>query len=88
MKKINVNPQRILFSATFTEEIEAKIGEYVDNCKAFLMQNAALKLKGVKMFRMSYNEYLKMDAIQEVYETFDMFQTMIFVNKKVDAENV
>lgn len=88
LKKVNVEPQRILFSATFTPEVEAKIGEYCTNVKAYLMQNTALKLKGVKMFRMFYNDLVKMDAIQEVYETFDMFQTMIFVNKKNDAESV
>jgi len=37
------------------------------------MQNSALKLKGVKMYRMFVNEFLKMDAIRDVYEMFDMF---------------
>lgn len=33
-------------------------------------------------------EFLKQDTIKEIYEVFDMFQTMIFSNKKKDAEEL
>lgn len=56
--------------------------------QAFRIQKEALKLKGVKMFRLHVNPYLKEETIKEVYEVFDMFQTMIFVNKKQEAENL
>jgi len=29
-----------------------------------------------------------MDMIKDIYDTFDAFQTMIFVNKKADAEKM
>lgn len=37
------------------------------------------------MYRIYVNDFCKMDMIQDIYEMFDCFQTMIFVNKKVEA---
>ena len=53
LKKIDVNPQHCLFSATFTDDVincaKALIGDY----KAFPIKKEALKLKGVKQFKMN-----------------------------------
>lgn len=40
------------------------------------------------MFKMMVVPFLKQDTIKDVYEVFDMFQTMIFSNKKSDAEEL
>ena len=52
---------------------------------AYRLQKEALKLKGVKNYRMYVNKNFKMDEMCNIYETFDVFQTMIFVFKKDDA---
>jgi len=50
------------------------------------MQAKALKLKGVKQFRIHMTPAEKIEFIGEVYETFEKSQTIIFTNKKADAK--
>lgn len=78
----------MLFSATFTDVVTETIDKFFDCVQAFRIQKEALKLKGVKMFRLPVQPYFKQDTIKEVYEIFDMFQTMIFVNKKEEAKSL
>lgn len=89
LEKINVKPQFVLFSATFNDDIMKIIQEHFTSIEAFTVTKEALKLQGVKMFRMQVpilHEFSKVDVMTEVYDVFDVFQTMIFVNKKKDAE--
>lgn len=62
-----------------------KIGRFFTALKIFTVSKEALKLKGVKQFRMSVPEKEKQDFIMKVYTEMDVYQTMIFVNKKEDA---
>ena len=78
----------MLFSATFTDDIIELINKFFDKIEAFTIQKEALKLKGVKLFKIRTLPELKQDLIKEVYEAFDMFQTMIFANKKQDVERL
>lgn len=87
-KKKGIKPQVVLFSATFTDPIIESITKFVNPVQAFRIQKEALKLKGVKMFRLHVNNYVKQDTIRQVYEIFDTFQTMIFVNMKQEAESL
>lgn len=52
------------------------------------MKTEALKLKGVKQFRLVVNESDKPKFVNDVYTQLDSYQTMIFVQKKVDATNL
>ena len=40
------------------------------------------------MYRIYVNDFCKMDMIKDIYEEFDVFQTMIFVNKKQEATDI
>lgn len=64
-------PQTVLFSATFDEVVMDNIQKFID-CKAFRIQKEALKLKGVKMFRIRVQPSYKMEFINEVYSQFQM----------------
>lgn len=84
---MNIQTQKIFFSATFTDEIVNNISSIFNEqtITAYRLQKEALKLKGVKNYRMYVNSMFKMDELCNIYTTFDMFQTMIFVFKKEDA---
>ena len=84
-EKLKINPQTVLFSATFDDAVMKCINTFFTSVQVFRIQKEALKLKGVKMYRMTVAEKAKLDLINQVYLTFDMLQTMIFVNKKDDA---
>lgn len=77
-----------MFSATIGADVLETIQKYVSPLECHPVANEALKLKGVKMFRMDVNQILKKDTILDVYETFDSCQTMIFVNKKTEADDL
>ena len=62
-----------------------KIGRFFTTLKIFTVSKEALKLKGVKQYRMKVPEAQKQDFIMDVYKEMDVYQTMIFVNKKEDA---
>lgn len=47
-----------------------------------------MKLKGVKMLRIEMEAKDRMSFIGEVYNTLGNFQTMIFLNKKDEAESM
>jgi len=87
-EKVKVKPQFVLFSATFNESVIECINKFFEKMEAFTIEKEALKLKGVKMYKMRVEQLMKIDTIKEVYEVFDVFQTMIFCNKKKDAETL
>jgi len=75
-----------LFSATFTDDIEAVIQKFITSLKAFRVAKEALKLKGIQMLRVGVNPENKASFIDEVYNNLGNYQTMIFMNTKKDAE--
>jgi superfamily II DNA/RNA helicase len=85
LKKLDVNPQHCLFSATFTDDVincaKALIGDY----KAFPIKKEALKLKGVKQFKLSIAGQDRTDFIANLHGKLDQAMTMVFVNRKDTA---
>jgi ATP-dependent RNA helicase DDX19/DBP5 len=81
----SIAAQQVLFSATFDPLTMGKIGGFFTSLKMFTLPKEALKLKGVKQYRMRVAEAQKEDFIMDVYREMDVYQTMIFVNKKEDA---
>ena len=51
LKKKNADPQQVLFSATFSEEIKEKMQAQVGNLTCYFLKDAALKLEGVQHFQ-------------------------------------
>lgn len=63
-----VNPQHLLFSATFTEEVQENIKKFINEYQAFPLKVEALKLKGVKQYKISIKGGKKFKFIQDLYE--------------------
>ena len=69
--KLKINPQTVLFSATFDDAVMRCINTFYTSVQVFRIQKEALRLKGVKMFRMSVAENAKLELLNQVYLTFD-----------------
>ena len=82
LNNLKMQPQKILFSATFPDEVLTSIKTFL-KCQAYMIYEKDLNLKGVNLYRILVKD-CKMDVIKGIYE-IDMFQTMIFINKKQDA---
>ena len=65
--KVKINPQLVLFSATFDEFTIAIIRNFVPTCTCFRIQKEALKLKGVQMFRLKTDVEDKKYLVNEFY---------------------
>ena len=72
-EKMNTKPQTVLFSATFDEDVMEVIDRLIGTCTVFKVAKEALKLKGVKMLRISMDEGQKMAFIGEVYSSLGNF---------------
>lgn len=83
-----IEAQQVLFSATFDPNTMDKIQMFYKMLKIFTVSKEALKLKGVKQFRMTVAEQNKKQFMEDVYKQMEVYQTMIFVNKKEDAINL
>ena len=87
-QKLAIQYQTVLFSATFNETVQDQIRKFFEQLSEFKLKTEALKLKGVKQFRLVVNEKDKPKFVNDVYTQLDSYQTMIFVQKKVDATNL
>ena len=103
-KKLNLQVQGILFSATFPKEVlETVLAVFQDpEMMINLVKKECLQLKGVKQFKILKEYYRAFDAktqreqedcykeefIREVYDSIQESQTMIFVNMKPTAEKL
>jgi len=54
-----VTPQHLLFSATFNDNIIARLKEQIGSFELFPLKKEALKLKGVKNFKITLDTNLK-----------------------------
>lgn len=88
LKKIEVKPQHCLFSATFSDQVievaKALIGDY----KAFPIKKEALKLKGVRQFKLRIDAAARTDFIANLHSKLNRAMTMVFVNKKDTASKL
>lgn len=78
-------PQNILFSATYNAIVIDKIKHYVGDTETFLIQKEALKLKGVKNFKIMLSNEDKVDFIAKMHTMLVTAMTMVFVNQKDSA---
>lgn len=85
-EELKLNPQQVLFSATYPENVMHHIKGFISKFREFKIKNEALKLKGVKQFKMEIEPGAKLEFIKEIYLTFEKSQTMIFTNTKKDAQ--
>lgn len=61
----------MLFSATYPENVKETINKFIPTYKPFFIPVEALKLKGVKMFRIKVDEDKKIDFIKDIYLEFE-----------------
>ena len=47
-KSINQIPQSVLFSATFSKDVEDCVNHFLGSCNGYRIENEALKLRGVQ----------------------------------------
>lgn len=88
LTKINITPQHVLFSATFTDNMVETVKRIVGDCKLFLIQKEAQKLKGVRHYKMQMTENEKVDFVVGLHTQLERAMTMIFVNRKDTAEKL
>jgi superfamily II DNA/RNA helicase len=85
LKTQNLQPQFVLFSATYTPDIIERAQAYVGNLKIFPLKKEALKLKGVKNLKISLSEKEKMQFVADLQKELGRTMSMIFVNTKKSA---
>jgi superfamily II DNA/RNA helicase len=86
--KNKLTPQHCLFSATFTDDVIQAAKAYIGDFKAFPIKKEALKLKGVKSFKIELSKAAKLDFIAKVHTSLERSMTMVFVNTKSNAVDV
>ena len=85
LKQHNVTPQHCLFSATFNDDVITSAKHLIGDYKAFPIKKEALKLKGVKQYKMLLPAKDKTDFIANLHSKLDRAMTMVFVNRKDTA---
>lgn len=83
--KIDKKPQHCMYSATFNDEVIKFASKFVGSFTPFTIKKEALKLKGVKNYRISLNEKQKDDFMVELHVQLKNVMSMVFVNKKETA---
>jgi superfamily II DNA/RNA helicase len=58
----------VFFSATFTDEVITTINKFIQSYEKFQIPKEALKLKGVKQYRILVSKKKKYDLIKDLYE--------------------
>ena len=71
MTKLKMQPQNILFSATFPDEVLTSIKTFFLKYQAYMIDEKDLNLKGVKLYRILVKD-CKMDVIKYIYSEIDM----------------
>lgn len=74
-----------MYSATFNEDVINFASHFVGSFTPFTIKKEALKLKGVKNYRIHLNEAEKTEFIIKLHAELDKAMSMIFVNKKDSA---
>lgn len=88
MKKIDKKPQHCMYSATFNDDVMRFASQFVGSFVPFTIKKEALKLKGVKNYRIGLSEEEKDGFVSELHEKLDKVMSMIFVNKKETAQKL
>ena len=83
-KQWNLKIQHILFSATIDESVQESISKFLQ-FQAFTIKKQALKLKGVKQYKILVDEHNKREILKQLYGRITSTYAMIFVNSKKTA---
>jgi ATP-dependent RNA helicase DDX19/DBP5 len=75
----------LFFSATIDDNVLKNIGLFVEKYKTFTIKKEALKLKGVKQFKIMVDDKQRKQFLQEFYTRILRSYAMIFVNRKNTA---
>ena len=74
-----------MYSATFNDDVIKFASHFVGSFTPFTIKKEALKLKGVKNYRINLTETLKDDFIIKLHTDLDKAMSMVFVNRKDSA---
>ena len=88
LKKIGVKPQHCMYSATFNDDVLKQASRFVGSFVPFTIKKEALKLKGVKNYRICLKEEAKNDFVAELHVKLGRIMSMIFVNFKTTAQKL
>lgn len=88
LKNEKIKPQQILFSATFTAEVIERVQQYVGEVTQFQVKKEALRLMGVKNFKIGLDQNEKIEFIADVYKKLSKTMTMIFINERRFAQEI
>eukprot|EP00299_Pterocystis_sp_00344_P019188 c9547_g1_i1.p1 GENE.c9547_g1_i1~~c9547_g1_i1.p1 ORF type:complete len:475 (+),score=110.86 c9547_g1_i1:34-1425(+) len=90
-KNISTETQVLLFSATYENPQTKKIAHKLvgENSIEVLVKREELSLEGIQQFSvMCSSQKHKLDVLDEIFETLTIGQTIIFVERRVDADRV
>lgn len=77
-----------MYSATFNDDVLHFASQFVGSFVPYTIKKEALKLKGVKNYRIALTEEAKDGFVGELIEKIDKIMSMIFVNKKETAQKL
>lgn len=78
----------MLYSATYNDDVLEKVHNIIGSFKPFPVKKEALQLKGVQNFRIPIKETNKADLVLKVHTNLEKTMSMIFVNKRRQAEEL
>jgi len=77
-----------MYSATFNDDVLKQASRFVGSFVPFTIKKEALKLKGVKNYRICLKEEAKNDFVAELHVKLGRIMSMIFVNFKTTAQKL
>ena len=82
LKALNIDPQFVLFSATYSEDIIENARAYVGEFKLYTLKKEALKLSGVQTLKIQLTVAEKLQFVFDIFKSMGKTMSMIFVNSK------
>lgn len=82
LKAFNIDPQFVLFSATYSDDIIENARSYVGEFKLFTLKKEALKLTGVQTLKIQLTVAEKLQFVADIFRKMGKTMSMIFVNQK------
>ena len=80
LKKLGITPQHCMYNAIYNDDLIQLASKYVGSFTPFTIKKEALKLKGVRNFKIILTEAEKLEFITRIYTDLYTAMTMVFVN--------
>ena len=88
-EKKNLQCQKILFSATFSEEVREFAINKIPKANHIFLKAVDLKIDLIKQYRVTVpNKEAKSEIVKKIFELGDLGQTIIFVRTKESARKL